>query len=169
MPLFPSEDRQAGTELTGHQPLLTVFHHRQSSNCPSFLVRSWKSVPLLEVRLKFCRGAKAQLLQWVRHGIPGMPVPRSHASRCAACYRARDPCSSESASSAGQSCHSQEVQGQVEGCNGMHDSGTVRGDGVAWQTGHARLLTGLSGAAFPPTALSQLSQMFPRRDPQLPC
>lgn len=37
----------------------------------------------------------------------------------------------QSASSAGQSCCSQEVQGEAEGCNGMHDLGTVSSDAVA--------------------------------------
>lgn len=90
-----------------------------------------------------------------QHGIPGTPVPRSQVSRCAA---ATGPGTlpAQSASSTGQRCRSQGVQGQAEGCNGMHDLGIVRSDTIAWQTGHARLLTGLSGAAFPPTALSQL-------------
>lgn len=82
-----------------------------------------------------------------------MPAPRSKAAGVPPAT-GPETLPAQIASRAGQSCHSQEVQGQAEGCNGMHDSGTVRSDGVAWQTGHARPLTGLLGAASPATALS---------------
>lgn len=102
---------------------------------------------------ELCRGAKAQLLQWGRaawnpcHAWDLGPGPKP-----AGVLPATGPetLPAQSASSAGQSCCSQEVQGEAEDCNGMHDLGTVRSDAIARQTGHARLLTGLSGAAFSP-------------------